>query len=191
MNLDDIMSKEPATLEDAIDIISSIKEAASKVVEDLGESDDKVKGLEEKNSELQGKVEELQASLEATSTSGEKALKDKDAKISELETKLADQATALHKELARKVVVLKHALGKPGVEKLDQAIEAHCTRTEDSLNDMLVDLEAEYKAKGGTEDAPTADNPLEAGNSDNLTEEKYDAAKLSAVLDTRKKRGRS
>lgn len=82
-------------------------------------------------------------------TSEKEALETRVTALEANKQALVDENTNLsaqyHKDLVEKVVNLKAALGKPGVENEEEAIQLHSERAKESLEDSFKDLMGEVK----------------------------------------------
>jgi hypothetical protein len=108
--------------------------------------------------------------------------------VTRLTTENADLVAKAHKTLAEKVVDMKLALRKPDVVGVtpEEAVEEHIKRTEESLNDLVKDLQVEMKntngqvgtvtnpGAGGPDNNPA--NPDENNNNNNQTTMNVDEA---------------
>jgi chromosome segregation ATPase len=154
----------------AIEEFNKVKESNEALTGQLTEKDAVIAEKDTKITELSTQLQEKDAAIaekDTALTEKDTALAEKDAQIAEkdarvteleeskgtveaerdaLLTDVANLKAASHKALAERVVELKLMLSKITSEGKAEALEAHIGRTEDSLNDSLVDLQKELEA---------------------------------------------
>ena len=122
--------------DEANSTLEGLKEQVSTLEKQIQEKADEYSAtLEEANSKIEEATQKI-AGAEATVAEAEAENKTLLDENQELHAKL-------HKTLVERVVDVKVALGKPGAENREEAVEAHMDRTDESLSDSLVDLLSE------------------------------------------------
>ena len=124
--------------DEADSTIAALKEQISTLEKTIQEKADECKAtLDEANSKIDEDTQKI-AEAEATVAEAEAENKTLLDENQELNAKL-------HKTLVERVVDVKVALGKPGTENREEAVETHMDRTDESLSDSLVDLLSELE----------------------------------------------
>lgn len=114
-------------------------EAFRSKVKNLESEVEKKAELETTNSTLSEKVETLQSEKEELEQSKTTIEQEKD----ELQESNVELRSRLHQGLAQRVVDMKLALNKPGIEDRETAVQEHSERSSESLLDTLEDLQSE------------------------------------------------
>lgn len=110
----------------------------------LTEADTKINSLETELTEAKNTL----VALTIEKTKIDSLLTESQEEVTRLTTENAELAAKAHKTLAEKVVDMKLALRKSDVVGVtaEEALEAHITRTEESLNDAVKDLMVEMQS---------------------------------------------
>jgi hypothetical protein len=134
---------------------------------------------------LQVKINEMQGTitnLVMEKQKFESRLTEADAEVTRLTSENADLLSKLHTSLAEKVVELKRKLNKPDVAGISEAdaIASHVTRTKESLDNSLTDLQAELTASRPAPGSVT--NPGLSNESEGDENKTYSIEEASSII---------
>lgn len=145
-----------AKLQESMAAHTALQEEMTKLQADVAEAQTAIETLTADKQSLSEALETAAAEIKSLTEASEKLVADKDELTAQVEQlglektelmeKNADLATKIHASLAERVVDLKRSHGKPGCEDREAAIALHMERSEQSLQDSLIDLLAESQS---------------------------------------------
>lgn len=125
---------------------------------DITEKETNITSLETQLQEKETVISKHEATIEERDTTIgthetkiaelEEEIKSSDGEKEVLTEEVATLKAEMFKTLVERVIELKSALGKPLPEDMEEAIEEHLARSEESLEDTLSDLTKEFNSKG-------------------------------------------
>jgi len=135
-------SDQELSVEDQVSLLtdtvnSLVKKLEEKDTDDIDESGQDTKVLEEENEAMKSKVKDLESQLASAKDENKILLEEN-----------SDLQAQLHKNITETVVDLKIALGKSKNDNREDLISEHIERTYESLTDALRDLVDEAALKG-------------------------------------------